>query len=88
MRAISKFEEMWCFRDTTCNPVAAMEAFASDGWFRTGDLATLEASGHFLLAGRSKGFVNINSVKFETADVRMAGHLQPSSAHQAWHAAA
>jgi len=70
------------------NSVAAMEAFASDGWFRTGDLATLDASGHFLLAGRSKGFVNINSVKFETADVRMAGHLQPSSAHQAWHAAA
>ncbi|KAK0651021.1 hypothetical protein B0T16DRAFT_386537 [Cercophora newfieldiana] len=54
------------------NPAATAEAFTPDGWFRTGDRATIDASGRLRLAGRAKEVININGVKFETTDVQMA----------------
>lgn len=46
------------------NEAATAEAFTSDGWFRTGDLAYLDAKGRLHLDGRTKEMININGVKY------------------------
>ncbi|KAK4152105.1 hypothetical protein C8A00DRAFT_16568 [Chaetomidium leptoderma] len=46
------------------NDAATAEAFTADGWFKTGDLAYLDASGCLHLDGRTKEMVNINGVKY------------------------
>jgi acyl-CoA synthetase (AMP-forming)/AMP-acid ligase II/thioesterase domain-containing protein len=46
------------------NAEATQEAFTHDGWFRTGDNATIDASGVLRLVGRSKELININGVKY------------------------
>ncbi|KAK2750372.1 putative NRPS-like protein biosynthetic cluster [Myotisia sp. PD_48] len=46
------------------NPKATAEAFTSDGWFRTGDLAYIDNHGHLHLDGRTKEMININGVKY------------------------
>lgn len=43
---------------------ATQRAFTDDGWFKTGDLATIDASGNLNLVGRSKELININGVKY------------------------
>lgn len=51
------------------NPEATHDAFDADGWFRTGDLATLDADGNLRLTGRVKDVINRGGVKFNPADV-------------------
>ncbi|KAL8949402.1 MAG: hypothetical protein Q9222_004485 [Ikaeria aurantiellina] len=46
------------------DPKATQEAFTPDGWFRTGDLATIDESGNLKLVGRSKELIIINGVKY------------------------
>ncbi|KAL4770577.1 hypothetical protein BDW60DRAFT_217985 [Aspergillus nidulans var. acristatus] len=46
------------------NPAATAEAFTSDGWFRTGDLAFIDSNGNLHLDGRTKEMININGVKY------------------------
>ncbi|KAB8068191.1 hypothetical protein BDV29DRAFT_195847 [Aspergillus leporis] len=46
------------------NPEATAEAFTSDGWFRTGDLAYIDRNGRLRLDGRTKEMININGVKY------------------------
>ncbi|KAK4041314.1 hypothetical protein C8A01DRAFT_34617 [Parachaetomium inaequale] len=46
------------------NAAATADAFTADGWFRTGDLAYLDASRCLHLDGRTKEMVNINGVKY------------------------
>jgi len=60
------------FRGYFGNPAAPTEAFTTDGWFRTGDRAAIDTSGHLHLTGQSKDVININGVKFKTADVQTA----------------
>ncbi|KAL9003649.1 MAG: hypothetical protein Q9188_003493 [Gyalolechia gomerana] len=43
---------------------ATQQAFTKDGWFKTGDLATIDSNGHLNLVGRSKELININGVKY------------------------
>jgi acyl-CoA synthetase (AMP-forming)/AMP-acid ligase II len=49
-------------------PAETAEAFTSDGWFRTGDLATL-AGGSLRIAGRAKELVNIGGFNVFPAEV-------------------
>jgi len=51
------------------NPQATREAFAEDGWFRTGDLAVIDAGGNVRLTGRVKEIINRGGVKFNPLDV-------------------
>ncbi|KAF2150322.1 putative polyketide synthase PksJ [Myriangium duriaei CBS 260.36] len=52
------------FRRYFNNPKATQEAFTPDGWFITGDTATIDATGVLRLVGRSKDLINVNGVKF------------------------
>ncbi len=51
------------------NDVANRAAFTADGWFRTGDLARLDAAGNLVITGRIKDVINRGGVKFNPADV-------------------
>jgi malonyl-CoA/methylmalonyl-CoA synthetase len=45
------------FRGYWRNPAATAEAFTADGWFRTGDLGTLDDRGYLRLEGRSRELI-------------------------------
>jgi fatty-acyl-CoA synthase len=64
------------------NEAATREAYADDGWFRTGDLARRDAQGFFYIAGRRKemfisGGVNIYPAEIEA---ELVSHPQVSDA--------
>ncbi|KAF2793762.1 putative polyketide synthase PksJ [Melanomma pulvis-pyrius CBS 109.77] len=46
------------------NAEATQAAFTDDGWFRTGDTATIDTSGMLRLIGRSKDIIIVNGVKY------------------------
>ncbi|KAF4633294.1 hypothetical protein G7Y89_g4830 [Cudoniella acicularis] len=52
------------------NPIANAQALTSEGWFRTGDQATVDSAGNLCLIGRVKDVININGVKMIAADVQ------------------
>jgi cyclohexanecarboxylate-CoA ligase len=47
----------------------AGEAFTADGWFRSGDLARMDAGGNIAITGRTKDVINRGGVKFNPAEV-------------------
>jgi non-ribosomal peptide synthetase component E (peptide arylation enzyme) len=51
------------------NDAATAESFTTDGWFLTGDLASIDARGHVRLFGRRKEQINRGGVKFHPSDV-------------------
>jgi cyclohexanecarboxylate-CoA ligase/acyl-CoA synthetase len=57
------------------NPAATAAAFTADGWFRTGDLASIDAEGNLRIAGRTKEIINRGGVKFNPLDIE---HLMVS----------
>ncbi|MGH7609287.1 MAG: acyl--CoA ligase [Candidatus Dormibacteria bacterium] len=61
------------------NPEANSSSF-SHGWFRTGDLGTLDASGRLTLAGRLKELINRGGEKIAPAEVDVALESHPGVA--------
>jgi cyclohexanecarboxylate-CoA ligase/acyl-CoA synthetase len=51
------------------DPEGSAAAFTKDGWFRSGDLAVMEASGHIRLTGRIKEVINRGGVKYNPVDI-------------------
>ena len=51
------------------NEAATRSAFGADGWYRTGDLAVIDADGNVYITGRSKDIINRGSVKINPTDV-------------------
>jgi acyl-CoA synthetase (AMP-forming)/AMP-acid ligase II len=58
------------------NDAATEAAFAPGGWFRSGDLATMDADGHVAITGRIKDVINRGGVKFNPRDIEdlLDGH--------------
>jgi 3-phosphoshikimate 1-carboxyvinyltransferase len=51
------------------HPKWTADAFTSDGWFRTGDLATLDESGYLRITGRVRDVINRGGEKVPVAEV-------------------
>ena len=51
------------------NPGANRDAFSSDGWFRTGDLAVVDPQGNVAITGRCKDVINRGGVKYNPRDI-------------------
>ena len=51
VKGVCVFEGYWN------NPEATAEAFTSDGWFRTGDLGSLDDEGYITITGRKKEII-------------------------------
>lgn len=54
------------------NKTATAESFTADGWFITGDLAWIDASGNLNLAGRTKDTIIVNGVKWSSTEIETA----------------
>jgi long-chain acyl-CoA synthetase len=55
------------------NPEATTEAFTPDGWYRTGDIGEIDASGALRLAGRTKSLIALpNGMNVHPEDVEAA----------------
>ncbi|MCG8690841.1 MAG: acyl--CoA ligase, partial [Minwuiales bacterium] len=51
------------------NPEANRAAFTDDGWFRTGDTATIDDAGNVAITGRLKDIINRGGVKYNPRDI-------------------
>ena len=51
------------------NDAANKAAFTSDGYFRSGDLATCDASGNVIITGRVKDVINRGGIKINPTDI-------------------
>ena len=51
------------------NPAANESAFTPDRWYRSGDLATMDAAGNVAITGRIRDVINRGGVKFNPRDV-------------------
>ena len=65
------------------NPDANEAAFAEDGWFRTGDLATADRHGNVAITGRIKDVINRGGVKYNPRDVEDLLDAHPKIAQSA-----
>ncbi|MFC5724656.1 3-phosphoshikimate 1-carboxyvinyltransferase [Streptomyces gamaensis] len=50
-------------------PELTADAFTEDGWYRTGDLATMDAAGFLCVTGRVKDIINRGGEKIPVAEV-------------------
>ncbi len=60
------------------NLEANTDAFAGEGWFRTGDLAVIDGDGHLKITGRTKDIINRGGVKYNPADIEELLFTHPS----------
>lgn len=54
------------------DPIVTAAQLDSQGWFRTGDIGTVDAEGWFVMSGRTKDIINRGGEKFSSADIEMA----------------
>lgn len=54
------------------NAAATADSFSPDGWFITGDLATIHETGNLHLAGRTKDTIIVNGVKWTSTEIETA----------------
>jgi cyclohexanecarboxylate-CoA ligase len=62
------------------NAEATATAFTADGWFRTGDLAAMDAAGNVQLRGRTKELINRGGIKINPSDLEAAIATHPAVA--------
>jgi acyl-CoA synthetase (AMP-forming)/AMP-acid ligase II/thioesterase domain-containing protein len=60
------------FKEYFNNTSATADAFTHDGWFKTGDLAFVDSSGHLNLVGRTKETLIVNGVKYNPQEIEWA----------------
>ncbi len=66
------------------DPAATHEAFTPDGWFRTGDIGTVDpASGHLRIRGRIKEMIITGGLNVYPREVEIALEAHPSVAEAA-----
>src|SRR5262245_3077113 len=65
------------------NAAASAMSFTDDGWFRTGDLASMDADGNVKLNGRIKELINRGGVKFNPSELEAAIASHPAVAQVA-----
>jgi cyclohexanecarboxylate-CoA ligase len=65
------------------NAEATAESFTAGGWFRTGDLAEMDAGGNVRLQGRTKDIINRGGVKFNPVEVEAVIASHPAVAQVA-----
>jgi cyclohexanecarboxylate-CoA ligase len=64
-------------------PDLTAEAMTADGWYRTGDLATIDADGFLRLTGRVKDIINRGGEKVPVAEIEQLLHEHPAVAEVA-----
>lgn len=65
------------------NNAEANESSFDGDWFRTGDLATMDADGYLTITGRIKDIINRGGVKFNPADIEAVVNKMPEVAMSA-----
>jgi acyl-CoA synthetase (AMP-forming)/AMP-acid ligase II len=60
------------------DPVATAAAFTADGWFRTGDIATVGPGGHLRIRGRIKEMIITGGLNVYPREVEIALEAHPS----------
>ena len=60
-----------CLREYFADPERTAESFTEDGWFRTGDEATLQA-GEVTITGRKKDEIVVHGVNYAVHDIEAA----------------
>jgi long-subunit acyl-CoA synthetase (AMP-forming) len=63
------------------DPEATAEAFTADGWFRTGDLAAIDADGAIEIVGRLKDVIIRGGENISTAEVEQVLEAHPAVRH-------
>ncbi len=59
-------------------PDLTAAALTADGWYRTGDLATIDADGYLRLTGRVKDIINRGGEKVPVAEIEQLLHEHPA----------
>jgi len=65
------------------NADATASSFTRDDWFRTGDLASMDAAGNVKLNGRIKELINRGGIKFNPSELEAAIATHPAVAQVA-----
>ncbi|MFN8641457.1 MAG: AMP-binding protein [Candidatus Binatia bacterium] len=65
------------------DPTLTAEAFTADGWFRTGDLGSVDAAGYLRITGRLKEIVIRKGEKFSLREIEEAIARHPAVAEAA-----
>jgi cyclohexanecarboxylate-CoA ligase len=71
------------FEEYLDRPDLTAAAMTADGWYRTGDLATIDGDGFLRLTGRIKDIINRGGEKVPVAEIEQLLHRHPAVAEVA-----